>query len=136
MSDKPSSPLPPATEPEAIRALIALKDDIHEAATDLVHDAASWRETSDVTGGYAAASLMRDALENEKRATKLEAWADRLDAALSLVRASSPPLPVSPLPDCCCGTHHPNHGRCRQCPTHGLVPPSASGPSGEKETGQ
>lgn len=25
---------------------------------------------------------------------------------------------------CCCAIHHPNHGRCLQCPVHGLNPPA------------
>ena len=28
--------------------------------------------------------------------------------------------------DCCCAIHHPNYGRCLQCPIHGSPPPDLS----------
>ena len=28
--------------------------------------------------------------------------------------------------ECCCAIHHPNYGRCLQCPIHGSPPPDLS----------
>jgi hypothetical protein len=43
---------------------------------------------------------------------------------------TSGPAPAAPdhtAPgECCCAIHHPNYGRCLQCPIHGTLPPGAS----------
>lgn len=47
--------------------------------------------------------------------------ADRIDALLS-----QPEPQAMSAEDCCCAIHHPNYGRCLQCPIHGSPPPDLS----------
>jgi len=85
--EKPTIVLQQITPVQDRETLIArLVEELEDKARDLVHDAASWREAADMTGGATASRLMRDALANEEMATWLQAKAD----ALASLRGATP----------------------------------------------
>jgi hypothetical protein len=78
--------------------LSAEAERLEDAARDLRLHAASWREASDMTGGYTAVKLISDALGNEQRAGEAEAIAELLrEAAASLSPKPAPAVEQSTI---------------------------------------
>lgn len=85
-------------------ALQQLVDEIRDAARDLVHDAATWRESADMTGAASRRLILRaDALVNEAMASKYERWADEISAFLSPTDTAPVETPQGKATCCHCG---------------------------------
>jgi hypothetical protein len=71
-----------------------LEERLHDHMRDLQLDAGSWRESADMTGGHAAATLTRDALENEKLAAEFGEIADEVEALRTRLKDAEQQLEV------------------------------------------
>ena len=74
-----------------------------------------------------------DEWRNDGRAFKLKLYC----ADFYVWKVTDKEIALRALPDaetpgaggnCCCAEHHINHGRCLQCPVHGIQPPEQRGP--------
>jgi hypothetical protein len=98
---------------------------------------AKWRQRAEAAEDEAEVLRSENLTIGDRLEAQYQERIAQLEAALREIRACASPehdlcdeccakvdalLAADTEQDCCCRLHHPNHGRCLQCPQHGMPP--------------